>query len=65
MKKLIALLSALALLCILCSCGEKKVLHCDNCNTEVEVDASSNMEEEWSIYCGDCEKKLGLDTVVE
>ena len=65
MKKLIVLLLALSMLTFLASCGEKKFLHCDNCNKEVEVDASSNMEEDWSVFCSDCEKELGLDTIVD
>lgn len=48
---------------VACS-GEKKTVHCDNCGKAVEIDADSDMEEDWIIYCRDCEHELGLDTVV-
>ncbi len=65
MKKIIALIMAISMLSFLASCGEKKILTCDGCNKEVEVEASSNMTDEWTVYCSDCEKELGLDTIVE
>ena len=65
MKKLITLILALSMLTFLFSCGEKKILICDGCGKEVEVEASSNMTDDWTVYCSDCEKDLGLDTVVE
>ena len=39
-------------------CGKTKVLHCDGCKKEVKVSESSNMEENWSIFCEDCNKDL-------
>ncbi|MBR6514084.1 MAG: hypothetical protein IKT46_04535 [Clostridia bacterium] len=65
LKKSILLILALLLLVSFGGCGEKKILHCDNCNTEVKVDADSNMTEDWIIYCNSCNEALGLDTVVE
>lgn len=62
-KLIIAVLTAVLLLSFV-GCGKTKTLHCDSCGTEVKVDANSNMEEDWSIYCKDCEKENGLDTVV-
>ena len=35
-----------------------KILHCDGCGKEVEVDADSGGEEDWIILCEDC--KAGL-----
>lgn len=65
MKRIISTVLALAALLLLCSCGgEKKILHCDNCEKEIEVDASSNMDDSWILYCADCEKALGLDDLV-
>lgn len=59
------LLSAAILLCsLLVSCGETKILHCDHCGKEIKVSAASNMEEDWIVYCKDCESELGLDTIV-
>jgi len=62
MKKLICLL-LLATLCltIFCGCGEKKVLHCDHCGKEIKVEKSSNMEEDWIIYCESCNEELFSD----
>jgi hypothetical protein len=64
MKKLLGLTLILALLALLPSCGEKKILHCDGCGREVEVAASSRMEEEWIVFCEDCEKGLGLSSIL-
>ena len=57
MKKVILLLVVLCLLsCV--SCAEKKVLHCDGCGIEIKVKSSSNMDEDWIIYCNDCNKDI-------
>ena len=58
MKKAICLFFALALVFMLCSCFRTKTLTCDGCGTEVVVKESSNMEEEWIIYCGECNEKF-------
>ena len=50
---------------LLAGCGEKKIVHCDGCGKECKIAADSPMEEDWIIYCSDCEKKLGLDKVVQ
>ncbi len=50
-------------------CGKSSanmmVLHCDNCGKEIEVPEDSGMNEDWILYCAECEKEKGLDTVVE
>ena len=59
MKRIVCLLIAiLLLLTLLSACGEKKILHCDHCGDEVEVEADSNMEEDWIVYCGPCNEEL-------
>lgn len=58
MKRIIFACLVFALLLVAFGCGEKKILHCDNCHNEVKVDASSNMEEDWIIYCEPCNKAL-------
>ena len=58
MKKVIILLSVVALLLALAACGATKILHCDHCGEEVEVEADSNMEEDWIVYCGKCNEEL-------
>lgn len=60
MKKiLIALMILLALLTMF-GC-KTKTLHCDHCGKEVTVEESSNMEEDWVIYCKECNEKLFAD----
>jgi len=35
-----------------------KLLTCDNCGKEVKVPSNSNMEEDWIIYCEECNEEL-------
>lgn len=58
MKKLLLLTAALALGALCLGCGGTKTLHCDHCGEEVRVEADSNMEEDWIIYCGPCNTLL-------
>ena len=58
MKKLLILAAILALCLSLTACGSK-ILHCDGCGAEVKVSQSSNMEEDWIIFCHDCEEEMG------
>ena len=69
MKKLFcALLAVMLLISAVCTgCGkpkETRIVHCDNCGKEIEIDADSNMTDEWILYCTDCEKELGLDNII-
>ena len=70
-RGLSALLLAVGLLLclLLTACGKSaaatRVVHCDRCGKELTVEADSNMTDgSWIIYCSDCEKALGLDTIV-
>lgn len=66
MKKLLCILLVLSFIFVMTGCGEKKVLHCDKCGKEIEVKASSNMEEDWIIYCEDCNAEIiGNDPIIE
>ena len=59
MKKwIIFTLVLTAVLTLLTACGPAKVLHCDHCGNEVKVSQSSNMEEDWIIYCKTCNEEL-------
>lgn len=58
MKKIIILMLVACALVSFAGCGEKKALHCDGCNTEVQVDVKSNMEEDWIIYCEECNEEF-------
>lgn len=65
MKKLIILLSVVALLLALAACGATKILHCDHCGKEISVKESSNMEEDWIIFCDNCNSGFfGDDTLL-
>lgn len=58
MKKcVITILLLTAALSTFAGCG-KKILHCDHCGKEVETSQSSNMEEDWLIYCAECNEEL-------
>ena len=57
MKKTILYLLLAITLLSLTGCA-KKALHCDNCNAEVQVKESSEMDESWIIYCENCNKEL-------
>lgn len=64
-KKAVLLILTVIISVSLTACGEKKILHCDGCDTEIKVNASSEMTEEWIIYCAKCEKELIGDDLVE
>ena len=69
MKKLFCAVLALMLLAsaVCTGCGkpkEARIVHCDNCGKGFEVDADSNLTDEWILYCTDCEKELGLDNII-
>lgn len=63
-KRILALLLCLALAAAMAGCGEKKILHCDHCGVEVAVESDSNMEEDWIIFCEDCNAELFPDGVI-
>ena len=58
MKKLILLLLAFVLAVSLLACG-KVTLHCDGCGKEVRGDAKMN--EDWIVFCKDCEPEIEFD----
>ena len=55
LKYLIALLFALLMLT---ACGETKTVTCDGCGKTIEIEANSNITEDWIVYCEDCELAL-------
>ena len=68
-KRLFAVLTAGLLLCgVFTGCGKAatatRIVHCDRCGKEVSVPEDSNMTDDWILYCSDCEKELGLDTII-
>ena len=56
MRKLCCAVLAITLLLSLTGCGGK-ILHCDKCGAEVKAGSSSKMEEDWSVYCEECNEK--------
>lgn len=57
MKQTISLLLLALSLLSLSGCAARE-LTCDGCGRKVTVNADSNMEEDWIIYCGDCNEEL-------
>lgn len=64
-KKSLVLFMTAMLAITLAGCGESKVVHCDHCGAEIKLSGSSNVDEDWTVYCDDCEKELGLDKIGE
>ena len=68
-KRICILLAAIMLLsAVFTGCGKAatatRIVHCDRCGKEVSVPEDSNMTDDWILYCSDCEKELGLDTII-
>ena len=53
MKIKFLILSLVALL-LLTGCGEKKAVTCDGCGKTIEIEANSNMDDSWIVYCDGC-----------
>ena len=63
-KKMICLLLILAWLLTLVGCGTRTVT-CDGCGAEISVKENSNVTDEWTLFCSQCEKDLfGEDGIV-
>ena len=65
MKKALALFFAILFCLSLAGCAPTRTVHCDNCGKEIRISADSGMDEDWILFCKDCEKELGLDNMVE
>lgn len=58
-KKIIVFMLVFALMSIIASCHkEMKTLTCDGCGVDVQVEADSNMEEDWLVYCEKCNAEI-------
>ena len=57
MKKMLFIVSVLCIAAMMAGC-KTKVLHCDHCDKEVVAKQDSNMEEDWIIYCDECNEDL-------
>ena len=38
--------------------GNKKTLHCDSCDKIIRVSKRSEMEEDWMIFCEECNNAM-------
>ena len=66
MKRILALLLTAAALLALAACSATRTVHCDHCGETVIIEANSNMEESWIIFCEKCNEELfGDDPMVE
>ena len=52
---------------LLAGCGkENRVVHCDGCGCEIELEQDSKVTEEWIVFCKTCEvERFGPNGVVE
>lgn len=49
------LLILLAAFLLLTGCGETRTVTCDGCGETLEIEADSNMDDSWIIYCEECQ----------
>ena len=55
MKRLVCLLLALVMALSLAGCGkEMRIVKCDGCGKDIEVEADSNITDDWIVLCDDC-----------
>ena len=63
-KRMISLLLILVFMLTLVACSDKTVT-CDGCGAEIQVQSSSNITDEWIVYCRTCELELfGEDGII-
>ena len=67
MKRIFCFILCLVMLLGICAgCGATKIVICDHCGAEITIDADSNMDDSWIIFCKECEEELwGEDGMVE
>ena len=58
MKKRILAALLVSMMLVMGGCGEKVIVHCDGCNKEIEVDADSGIDEDWILFCDECDDDL-------
>lgn len=55
MKRILCLLLALAMTLSLAGCGkEMRTVKCDGCGKDIQVEADSNITDDWLLLCEDC-----------
>ena len=58
MKKVLCVILVAILALAMAGCGKTKTLHCDGCDKEITVKEDSNMNEDWIVYCEECEPEI-------
>lgn len=53
-KKILAVLLLLAIFLGIFLIGNRKSLTCDGCGKTIRVSKNSEMQDDWIIYCNDC-----------
>lgn len=61
MKKIICLILLLCIIFAFSGCIRTKLLHCDSCGREITVNEGSDMNDDWIIYCNECNEELFSD----
>ncbi len=60
-RKIIAVLLLVLIFGGIFLIGNKKTLHCDGCDEIIRVSKNSEMEEDWMIFCEDCNNAMTGD----
>lgn len=63
-KRILALLLPAAMFLTLAACGQTRIVHCDHCGNEIQLEAGSNIEEDWIVFCQTCDEELFGDNPV-
>lgn len=58
MKKVLCVILVAILALAMAGCQKTKTLHCDGCDKEITVKEDSNMNEDWIVYCEECEPEI-------
>ncbi len=61
------ILTTAALLCLLSllpGCAKSRIVHCDRCGAEITLNADSNIDEDWIVFCKTCEEEAFGDNPV-
>ena len=60
MKKALCFLMTVGMLLMFAGCGKSRIVHCDGCGKEIAIEASSNIEESWIVFCDKCDDGLDI-----
>lgn len=63
-KKLLTVILSSFMAITLIACAGSKIVHCDNCGKDIKVAADSNVDDNWTLLCAECESELGIDAAL-